>query len=82
MLVPTRVGGTRWLPHTERALKHLITGYDGIVLHLEQVHCVFQACCVYITNCVVTKWHIYLILFTFGCNRIPPESLVQRQETS
>ncbi|XP_061168890.1 zinc finger protein 862-like [Saccostrea echinata] len=37
MLVPTRVGGTRWLPHTERALKHVITGYDGIVLHLEQM---------------------------------------------
>lgn len=64
MLVPTRVGGTRWLPHTERALKHLITGYDGIVLHLEQVHCVFQACCVYITNCVVTKW-AYLFNFVY-----------------
>lgn len=37
MLVPTPVGGTRWLPHTERALKHLITGYVGIVLHHEQM---------------------------------------------
>lgn len=74
MLVPTPVGGTRWLPHTERALKHLITGYVGIVLHLEQVRCVFQACCVYITNCVVTKWaclfnfvYFFVCVFTIIC---------------
>ena len=36
-LVPTRVGGTRWIPHTDRALDHLIRGYKSIITHLEQV---------------------------------------------
>ncbi|XP_033747138.1 zinc finger protein 862-like [Pecten maximus] len=35
--VPTRMGGTRWLPHTKRALKQMLEGMDGIVLHLEQM---------------------------------------------
>ena len=33
-LVPTRVGGTRWIPHTDKALDHLIRGY---ISHLEQL---------------------------------------------
>jgi hypothetical protein len=37
VLLPTRVGGTRWLPHTKMALKHLIHGHAAIVQHLEQV---------------------------------------------
>ncbi|XP_069134264.1 zinc finger protein 862-like [Argopecten irradians] len=37
VLVPTRVGGTRWLPHTKRALHNVLTGYSGIVQHLEQL---------------------------------------------
>lgn len=36
--IPTRVGGTKWLPHTEKALKTLLSSYDAIVCHLEQVH--------------------------------------------
>ena len=36
-LMPTRVSGTRWLPHTERAAKNLIEGYETIVIHLKQV---------------------------------------------
>jgi hypothetical protein len=36
-LVPTRVGGTRWVPHTNRAISHILTGYIPIVQHLEQV---------------------------------------------
>ncbi|XP_060554954.1 zinc finger protein 862-like [Ruditapes philippinarum] len=36
VLLPTRVGGTRWLPHTKMALKHLIHGHAAIVQHLEQ----------------------------------------------
>lgn len=35
--IPTRVGGTRWLPHIERALKNLLTGYRALVAHLHQV---------------------------------------------
>ncbi|XP_045184890.2 zinc finger protein 862-like [Mercenaria mercenaria] len=35
--VPTRVGGTRWLPHTKLALTNLSYGYDAIVQHLEQL---------------------------------------------
>ena len=36
-LVPTRVGGTRWVPHTLRALNNLWTIYPALVLHLSQV---------------------------------------------
>lgn len=36
-LMPTRVGGTRWVSHLLRALDHFLKGYKGIVLHLEQV---------------------------------------------
>ncbi|XP_052088851.1 zinc finger protein 862-like [Mytilus californianus] len=35
-LVPLRVGGTRWLPHTQRAISNLLTGYEPLVQHLEQ----------------------------------------------
>lgn len=36
-LVPTRIGGTRWVGHLLRALDHFLRGYQGIVQHLEQV---------------------------------------------
>ena len=36
-LIPTRVGGTRWIPHTNRAVSHLLRGYKAIITHLEQV---------------------------------------------
>ena len=36
-LIPTRVGGTRWLPHLKRAFHQLWTGYKAIVQHLGQV---------------------------------------------
>jgi hypothetical protein len=36
-LVPTRVGGTRWAPHTSRALYHILRGYAAIIQHLQEV---------------------------------------------
>lgn len=36
-LVPTRIGGTRWVGHLLRALDHFLRGYQGLVQHLEQV---------------------------------------------
>ena len=36
-LVPSRVGGTRWLPHTMQALKKLWSIYPALMQHLEQV---------------------------------------------
>ena len=35
--LPTRVGGTRWIPHTVRAINNFITSMDAIKQHLEQV---------------------------------------------
>ncbi|XP_069109046.1 zinc finger protein 862-like [Argopecten irradians] len=35
--VPSRPGGTRWLPHTQRAIKTVLDGADVIILHLEQI---------------------------------------------
>ncbi|XP_045201935.2 uncharacterized protein LOC123555352 [Mercenaria mercenaria] len=37
MKVPSRVGGTRWLPHTERTLKTVLYGYEAIIQHLDQM---------------------------------------------
>lgn len=36
-LVPTRLGGTRWVPHTLRAINNLWQIYPALVLHLSQV---------------------------------------------
>jgi len=36
-LMPTRIGGTRWVGHLLRALDQFLRGYQAIVLHLEQV---------------------------------------------
>ncbi|KAG7157173.1 hypothetical protein Hamer_G010015 [Homarus americanus] len=36
-LVPTRVGGTWWLPHMLQALEHLPKSYKAIVLHMQQI---------------------------------------------
>ncbi|KAK0135054.1 Zinc finger protein 862 [Merluccius polli] len=36
-LMPTRIGGTRWVGHLLRALDHYLRGYPAIVLHLEQI---------------------------------------------
>ena len=36
-LMPTRVGGTRWVSHILMALDHFLRGYAPIVQHLEQV---------------------------------------------
>ncbi|KAK7157275.1 hypothetical protein R3I93_008680 [Phoxinus phoxinus] len=35
-LMPTRVGGTRWLPHLFKALDHFLRGYAGVVRHLKE----------------------------------------------
>ncbi|XP_063437754.1 zinc finger protein 862-like [Mytilus trossulus] len=37
MLTPTRVGGTRWVPHHERALTTILHGKEAITQHLEQM---------------------------------------------
>lgn len=42
-LMPTRVGGTWWLPHLFKALDHFLRGYAGIVRHLEAKVCSFIA---------------------------------------
>ncbi|XP_070547018.1 zinc finger protein 862-like [Ptychodera flava] len=36
-LMPTRVSGTRWLPHTQRAVRNIVDGYEAIVNHLQQL---------------------------------------------
>ena len=36
-LLPTRVGGTRWIPHTCAGLDTILRGYEGITTHLSQV---------------------------------------------
>jgi hypothetical protein len=36
-VVPTRVGGTRWITHTRIALGNLLRGYEAITTHLSQV---------------------------------------------
>ena len=41
-LMPTRMGGTRWIGHTLQALDHFLQGYAGIVQHLQQVICHFK----------------------------------------
>ena len=35
--MPTRVGGTRWVPHMLKALDHFLRGYAAVVQHLEQI---------------------------------------------
>ena len=37
ILIPTRVGGTRWVSHVQRALEHFLDGYRAIVQHLQQI---------------------------------------------
>ena len=37
VLIPTRVGGTRWLSHLQTALMHFLRGYKAITQHLKQV---------------------------------------------
>ncbi|KAK7095474.1 hypothetical protein V1264_006873 [Littorina saxatilis] len=36
-LVPTRVGGTRWVMHSDRALSNIVRAMPAIVNHLEQL---------------------------------------------
>lgn len=36
LLIPTRVGGTRWIGHQVTAITHVITSYKFIVTHMEQ----------------------------------------------
>ena len=37
-LFPTRVGGTRWLPHLQRALENFLRGYRAITTQMQQVY--------------------------------------------
>lgn len=41
-IMPTRVGGTRWLAHFLRALDHFLRGYPAIMHHLNWVRLIFQ----------------------------------------
>lgn len=36
-MIPTRVGGTRWVQHSKIALEHVLLGYGPIMEHLTQV---------------------------------------------
>ena len=35
--IPSRVGGTRWVPHISRSVSNVLKGYKGLVTHLSQV---------------------------------------------
>ena len=35
--IPSRVGGTRWVPHISRAVSNVLKGYKGLVTYLSQV---------------------------------------------
>lgn len=50
-LVPTRIGGIRWVGHLLRSLDHFLRGFQGIVQHLEQVVAllIYQKECVTVT---------------------------------
>ena len=37
-LVPTRVGGTRWVAHVDKALSNIVKAMPAILLHLEQLN--------------------------------------------
>ena len=37
-IMPTRVGGTRWLPHVLRAVENLWKAYPAIVMHMQEVN--------------------------------------------
>ncbi|CAC5374675.1 unnamed protein product [Mytilus coruscus] len=37
VLLPTRIGGTRWVGHLLRALDNFLTGYEAVKQHLEQI---------------------------------------------
>ncbi|XP_070579845.1 zinc finger protein 862-like [Ptychodera flava] len=37
VIMPTRVGGTRWIGHTQRALQNMIKAYPALMRHLSQV---------------------------------------------
>lgn len=41
-VMPTRIGGTRWLGHTELALKRMLQGYPAFVSQLDQVNILFD----------------------------------------
>ena len=50
-LMPTRVGGTRWLGHTLQALTQVLKGYSALVQHLGQVFFLFLIVKFYILKC-------------------------------
>lgn len=43
-LIPSRVGGTRWIPHVQRAIDHVVQGYGPLVQHLLEVNYFFICC--------------------------------------
>ena len=36
-VMPSRVGGTRWLPHLQKALQTVVSGYPAFMVHLSQM---------------------------------------------
>jgi hypothetical protein len=50
---PLRIGGTRWLSHTEAALTNLFKGYPAFVQHLKKVNECYR-----LMSCTVFHWSI------------------------
>ncbi len=40
-VLPIRVGGTRWITHTQRATENMMRSYKGLVMHLSPVPIVY-----------------------------------------
>ncbi len=56
MTTPTRVGGTRWLPHLQLALSVILEGYRPIMMHLSQVITVNKLRPEFSPSCLLL-WH-------------------------
>ena len=41
-LIPTRIGGTRWMAHTLKALDNFLCGYPVLLQHISQVISLIQ----------------------------------------
>lgn len=65
LLIPTRVGGTRWIGHQVTAITHLITSYKFIVTHMEQVRTLYSNFdFIFFKKIVFTKVKMFLICFS------------------
>lgn len=69
-LMPTRVGGTRWLPHLHKAVDHFLRGYAAFISHLQKV-CHFKV--LYVSG---TAWCLVLVFWCFFLKGSPFIKLV------